>query len=135
MSEIPQDWRGLVDRALGAREASYSPYSKFRVGCALEDDGGRVFTGCNVENSNFSETLCAERTAIVKMVSEGSRRVSRVVVVTSSEAPCFPCGSCLQVLQEFGRPSVLAVNPTLTRFQEMEFNKLLPFCFSGDELK
>ncbi|MBY0370659.1 cytidine deaminase [bacterium] len=132
---VPTEWQALVDAALAARGQAYAPYSKFCVGCALEDERGRIYTGCNVENSNYSEGLCAERVAVVKMVSEGGRALRRVAVVTSADAPCFPCGSCLQVLQEFGAPRVLAVNPTLTQFQEMEFNGLLPHRFSGEELR
>jgi len=135
VSAVPENWKTLAEAATRARLAAYAPYSGFSVGCALEDDQGRVFTGCNVENSNYSEGLCAERTAVVKMVSEGSRKLRRVVVVTSTDEPCFPCGSCLQVLQEFGTPVVLAVNPTLTRFAEMGLEGLLPFRFSGEGLK
>lgn len=84
---------------------SYSRYSGFRVGAVLATDGGRIFTGCNVENSSFSLTNCAERTAIFKAVSEGVTQFTKIAVVGSSDGdfskPCRPCGACLQVLSEF----------------------------------
>ncbi len=132
--ELAPHWKALADLAVAARERSYSPYSKFKVGCALEDDQGRLFTGCNVENANYSESLCAERTAIVKMVSEGGSRVIRVAVVTSSEEPCFPCGSCLQVLQEFGLPKVLSFDVHEKEYKEVALEALLPYRFNGDQL-
>ncbi len=87
-----------------AREAgqySYSPYSKVKVGCALEANDGTIFTGCNVENASFSLTICAERTAIFKGVSEGLRGVKRVAVWSDTGLFLYPCGACLQVLAEW----------------------------------
>jgi cytidine deaminase len=134
MDKLPEVWRELAERAVEAQKRSYSPYSHFRVGCALEDDQGRIFTGCNVENANFSETLCAERTAVVKMVSEGGKRIQRIAIVTPAEAICFPCGSCLQVLQEFGLPKVLSISASGDKFEAVEFPELLPRRFSKEQL-
>ena len=134
VSKIPAAWQGLVDSALAAQKKAYAPYSKFRVGCALEDEKGRVFQGCNVENASYSLCICAERTAIVKMVSEGGRSVKRVVVVTSADEPCFPCGACRQVLAEFGSPEVLAIDCTATAFEKSDFDALLPHRFSSAQL-
>lgn len=86
-----------------AREASkkaYVPYSKFAVGAALECRGGQVFTGCNVENAAYGNTLCAERTALCKAVSEGAREFEAIAIASSGSAP-FPCGACRQSLYEF----------------------------------
>ena len=88
----------LAEKAAGH---SYSPYSHFRVGAALECAGGRVFTGCNIENSAYGDTICAERTAAVKAVSEGEREFVRLAVWGSGDEYCTPCGSCRQFLSEF----------------------------------
>ena len=129
------EWAMLIQKAMEAQKRSHAPYSRFHVGAALEDESGKIFLGCNVENSNYSESLCAERVAVVKMVSEGSKRVKRIAVITSSDEPCFPCGSCLQVLQEFGSPQVLAMDAQGEQFKELKFDALLPYRFSGEQLK
>jgi cytidine deaminase len=93
----------LLDAARAARAHAYAPYSRFPVGAALLARDGRVFTGCNVENASFSLTQCAERVAIGKAVSEGAREYVAIAVVgPEDDAPCAPCGSCRQVLYEFG---------------------------------
>lgn len=95
----------LFSMAVKAAEASYSPYSGFRVGAALLTEDGRVFTGCNIENSSYSLTVCAERTAVFKAVSEGFDKFRAIAVAGSADGdfsrPCTPCGACLQVLSEF----------------------------------
>ena len=94
--------RELVDHAFAMLERSYAPYSHFPVGAALECADGTVFTGCNVENAAYGSTICAERTAVVKAVSEGHRDdFVRIAIVGRSEDYCWPCGSCRQVLFEF----------------------------------
>ncbi len=94
--------RELVDRAFAMLERSYAPYSHFPVGAALECADGTVFTGCNVENAAYGSTICAERTAVVKAVSEGHQDdFVRIAIVGRSEDYCWPCGSCRQVLFEF----------------------------------
>ena len=84
-----------------AMENAYSPYSKFKVGAALVADDGSVYTGCNIENSSFGATICAERTAIVKAVSEGKRKFEKIAIVSSSGDTTYPCGICRQVMSEF----------------------------------
>jgi cytidine deaminase len=91
----------LVQRALEARDAAYAPYSGFRVGAALLSADGRVFTGCNVENASFGATICAERTAVAKAVSEGARTFTAVAIASYGIEPCVPCGICRQTLFEF----------------------------------
>ena len=97
--------RELFAEAVKAAENSYSPYSKFRVGAALLTEDGRVFTGCNIENASYSLTICAERTAVFKAVSEGVTKFKAIAVAGSADEdfskPCPPCGACLQVLGEF----------------------------------
>ena len=91
----------LVALALAARNHSYSPYSHFPVGAALECADGTVYTGCNVENAAYGSSICAERTALVKAVSEGKRTFTRLAVAGSSDDYCWPCGACRQMLLEF----------------------------------
>ena len=93
--------RELVELAFTMLERSYVPYSGFPVGAALECADGTVFTGCNVENAGYGATICAERTAVVKAVSEGKRDFVRIVVAGRSDDYCVPCGECRQVLNEF----------------------------------
>lgn len=91
----------LVDLAYEAEKMAYAPYSKFSVGAALLTEKGNVYMGCNVENSSLGATVCAERTAALKAVSEGDRRFSAIAVVSSSEEFTYPCGICRQFLSEF----------------------------------
>jgi len=91
----------LVAAAIAARENAHAPFSKFRVGAAVLDDQGRVHTGCNVENATYGLTICAERVAIFKAVSEGARRFTRVAVVADTPNLTPPCGACRQILWEF----------------------------------
>lgn len=94
------DYTKLYDEAIKASEKSYSPYSDFRVGSALLTSDGKIFTGCNIENASYSLTVCAERTAIFKAVSEGISDFEAIAIY-GTENPCIPCGACLQVMSEF----------------------------------
>ncbi len=91
----------LIEAARQARELAVAPFSKFKVGAALEAEDGTVTTGCNIENSTYGLTICAERVAVFKAVSEGLRVFRRIVVVADTQAPTPPCGPCRQILWEF----------------------------------
>ena len=95
------DWDALIEAAWQTRERAYAPYSNFAVGAALLA-GGKVITGCNVENATYGLTICAERVAMFKALSEGHRKFRRVAVVADTDAPTPPCGACRQILWEFG---------------------------------
>jgi cytidine deaminase len=92
----------LIDAACTARLNAFAPYSRFLVGAALESKDGRVFTGCNVENATYGLTVCAERVALFKAISEGVREFVRIAVVGDTADPTPPCGACRQLLWEFG---------------------------------
>ena len=124
----------LRDAALAARENAHAPYSHFRVGAALEDAGGRVHTGCNVENATYGLTLCAERVAVFKAVSEGARRFRRIAIAADSDALTLPCGACRQILWEFcGDIEILLVNPR-GKSETLRLKELLPRAFDASFL-
>src|SRR5438874_7932756 len=92
----------LLDAARAARLHALAPFSDFKVGAALETVDGHVLTGCNVENATYGLTVCAERVALFKAISEGHRRFRRIAIVADTESPTPPCGACRQLLWEFG---------------------------------
>jgi cytidine deaminase len=96
------DRDALVDAARRAREHAHARFSGFKVGAALESADGAIVTGCNVENATYGLTICAERVAVFKAISEGHRAFTRVAVVADTESPTPPCGACRQILWEFG---------------------------------
>jgi cytidine deaminase len=114
----------LIDAALAARKRAYAPYSKFTVGAALESATGEVFTGCNVENSSFGLTICAERFAVGAAVAAGQREFSRIAVVSNGKAS--PCGACRQVLAEFGDLEVVMVDERGEVLRKRRLEELLP---------
>ena len=119
----------LLDVARAAAEKSYSPYSHFPVGAALECADGTVFTGCNVENAAYGDTICAERTAAVKAVSEGRRDFQRIAIWGDSREYCYPCGSCRQFLQEFNRHMTVICGRGDGAFVSHPLDEMMPFAF------
>jgi cytidine deaminase len=102
----------LVSAALAARANAFAPFSKFRVGAALEDAEGRIHTGCNVENATYGLTVCAERVAVYKAVSEGVRKFRRIAIAADTDTLTPPCGACRQILWEFcGDIEIVLANP------------------------
>ena len=127
--------RELVELAFTMLERSYCPYSHFPVGAALLCRDGTVFTGCNVENAAYGEAICAERTAVVKAVSEGHRDFTAIAIAGNCEDYCWPCGSCRQVLYEFAPGlRVLAANRDHA-FAEVALNDLLSHGFGPESLE
>jgi cytidine deaminase len=101
----------LLEAALAAREHGRAPFSNFKVGAALEDEQGRIFTGCNVENATYGLTICAERVAVFKAISEGARKFKRIAIAADTDALTPPCGACRQILWEFcGDVEIVLVN-------------------------
>ena len=127
--------RELVELAFTMLERSYVPYSGFPVGAALECADGTVFTGCNVENAAYGSTICAERTALVKAVSEGHRDDwKRIAVVGNSADYCWPCGSCRQMLYEFAPDLTVLVARGDHEFVTLSLKELLPHGFGPKSL-
>ena len=117
----------MLDRA-------YCPYSHFAVGAALECADGTVFTGCNIENAAFSPTICAERTAVAKAVSEGHTDFVRIVVAGRCESFCVPCGVCRQVLREFAPDMEIICLNSKGEEQVFTLSELLPHSFGPEFL-
>ncbi len=129
-----RDWLRLTGAARQARGRAYAPYSRYRVGAALLTTGGKIVTGCNVENASYGLTICAERTAVTAAVAGGARRFRALVIASSSGVG--PCGACRQVLAEFApKMPVRIVQPRGNRFSEATVEDLLPGRFSKSSLK
>ena len=120
----------LYETAKDAAKNAFAPFSYFHVGAALLASDGRIFTGCNVENSSYGATICAERTALVKAVSEGSRDFIAIAVV-SQDGEAWPCGICRQVLYEFS-PEMLVITGNDEHLDVVKLNELLPHGFRLD---
>lgn len=124
----------LIEAALEARKNAHAPFSHFKVGAALQDKDGRVFTGCNIESASYGLTLCAERVAVFKAVSEGARKFSRVVVAADTAVLTPPCGACRQILWEFcGNARLTLVNLAGQR-QDMQISDIFPRPFDASFL-
>jgi len=127
------DYGALIAKAMGAREKAHAPYSNFAVGAALLAKSGRVYTGCNVENASYGLSICAERTAVFKAVSEGERDFEAIAVVT--ENGVTPCGACRQVLMEFGEDIQVIVADETGRYRVFGLQELLPEAFNSEDLE
>jgi cytidine deaminase len=124
----------LIEAALRARENAHAPYSKFNVGAALEDETGRLHTGCNVENATYGLTICAERVAVFKAISEGARKFRRIGVAADTDALTPPCGACRQILWEFcGDIEVILANPR-GKTETLRLRDLFPRPFDASYL-
>jgi|SRR3954447_25859421 cytidine deaminase len=125
------NWAALTKQAWTAREKAYAPYSKFTVGAALLSASGEIYAGCNVENVSFGLTICAERSAVVRAVQEGSREFVAIAIVADTKTPVTPCGACRQFLAEF-TPDVSIVSTGRNGIsQSWRLSELLPLPFAG----
>ncbi|MBI5892113.1 MAG: cytidine deaminase [Deltaproteobacteria bacterium] len=122
------DNKDLIGIAEKARQNAVADFSGFRVGAAILADDGRVFTGCNVENPSLMLTICAERVAILKALSEGARSFKKIAVFAARN-PCFPCGSCRQMLFEFAQGLEVITVDSTGRIKCVRIDKLLPKAF------
>lgn len=121
----------LIVLAKGMLENSYSPYSKFRVGCAVLTQSGRVYTGVNVENSSFGGTICAERVAICNAISHGERSLKAIAIASDQEDYIFPCGICRQFIGEFAdEDTVVVCSNKKGQYVRRNLNEILPNAFS-----
>jgi cytidine deaminase len=121
----------LIEAALSARENAHAPYSMFKVGAAILDSSGRIHTGCNVENATFGLTICAERVAVVKAVSEGAKGFSRVAVVADTDVLTPPCGACRQILWEFCGDAELILANLRGKTESMRLSDIFPRAFDA----
>ncbi len=131
--------RTLCQKAVDMRSESYAPYSDFLVGSAVLTDDGKIFTGCNIENSAFGPSICAERTAIAKAVSEGYRDFAAIAIAGGRRDGelqyCSPCGVCRQVMREFCKPSFkIYLAKSADDYKEFTLGDLLPESFGPDNL-
>ena len=124
----------LQAAALAARENAHAPYSKFRVGAALEDASGRVHTGCNVENATYGLTLCAERVAVFKAVSEGAREFRRIAIAADTDTLTPPCGACRQILWEFCGDIKIVLLNVRGKSEVLRLKELFPRAFDASFL-
>ena len=122
---------GLVAAARQARRRAHANYSGFKVGAALETDGGAIITGCNIENATYGLTMCAERVAMFKALSDGHHTFRRIVIVADTEEPTPPCGSCRQILWEFGGDIEVILANLRRETARYRMSDLLPLPFDG----
>lgn len=123
----------LIRKALEAQRLAYVPYSNFHVGAAIITEDDSIYTGCNIEIASYSPTLCAERTAIFKAVSEGHKKIKMVAVVGDAN-PTFPCGVCRQVIREFGKDATIIIANSVDDYKEYTLDELLPHSFGPEDL-
>ena len=139
LQDIPV--KELICSALEARKKAYAPYSGYMVGAAVLTNELRIYTGCNIENASYTPTICAERTAIAKAVSEGWRKLKAIAVVGSEQGDmvsqyAFPCGVCRQVIREFaGEQFIVIVAKSESDYKIYRFCELLPESFGPENLK
>ena len=130
-SRAPRAQAHLVAAARKARRLARATYSGFKVGAALETEDGTIVTGCNIENATYGLTMCAERVAMFKALSEGHRTFRRIVIVADTEAPTPPCGSCRQILWEFAGDIEVILANLRRETARYQMSDLLPVPFDG----
>ena len=124
----------LIEAAIAVRENAHATFSNFKVGAAVQDEAGRIHTGCNVENATYGLTICAERVAIFKAISEGARRFTRVAVVADTETLTPPCGACRQILWEFCGDIEIVLANLAGKTETLRLGTLFPRAFDASFL-
>lgn len=125
--------KALIKKALEAQKMAYVPYSNFHVGAAILTDDDTIYSGCNIEIASYSPTICAERTAIFKAVSEGHKHIKAIAVVGDADFT-YPCGVCRQVMREFGKDLNIIVAKSEEDYKEYSLEDLLPHSFGPEDL-
>lgn len=124
----------LIQAAIAAREHARAPFSHFKVGAAIEDENGRIVSGCNIENATYGLTMCAERVALFKALSEGDARLTHIAVVAESETLTHPCGACRQLLWEFCGDALLTLANLSGRVETLSLKEIFPRPFDASYL-
>ncbi len=131
---VKMDENELIKIAINARQEAYAPYSGFRVGAVILCEDGKVFTGTNIENVVYGLSLCAERVAATKAVSEGCRRFEAIAIIADGPTPCPPCGACRQFLAEFGAETLIIMANMNGDIRKAKLKDLLPLAFTSEQL-
>ena len=131
---MKKEYKKLISEAEKARKMAYTPYSKFKVGAAVLSVDGKIFNGCNIENASFGLSVCAERVAIFKAISEGSTKFEAIAVIGDTDKPCSPCGACRQVISEFGEDIPLIMTNLKGDIKIKKIGELLPEAFGKRDL-
>jgi cytidine deaminase len=131
---VKEEFEKLVKEAEKVRKKAYTPYSKFKVGAAVLSADGKIFTGCNIENASFGMSVCAERVAIFKAISEGSTEFEAIAVIGDTDKPCSPCGACRQVISEFSENILLIMANLKGDVKIKKIRELLPEAFGKKDL-
>jgi len=126
--------RNLIEKAANAMSNSYSPYSRFKSGAAIEASDGSVFIGCNIENAAFGATLCAEEAAIAAAVTAGKHSFKRIAIISEESAYCFPCGKCRQLFNEFSPEMEVLCARSDGRYVSYPLTSLLPVAFGKEQI-
>jgi cytidine deaminase len=132
---LSEDIESLIEAAKRARLQSVAPFSNFQVGAAVRTADGKVYTGCNVESASYGLTVCAERVAIWKALSEGERQFTELAVVADTETLTPPCGTCRQIIWEFARNANIVFANLAGKSEEFHMAELLPHAFDAKFLK
>ena len=128
------DKKELIRRAMKAKKRAYVPYSGFHVGAAILTDDNEIYDGCNIEIASYSPTICAERTAIFKAVSEGHSNIKAIAIVGDADHT-YPCGVCRQVIREFGKNARIIIANSEEDYREYDLEELLPHSFGPEDLQ
>ncbi len=126
--------RDLISKAFEGKEKAYTPYSNFNVGAAVLAEDNKIYKGCNIEIASYGPTLCGERTAIFKAISEGNRKIKAIAIV-GDEDFTYPCGVCRQVMREFGQDLRIIIAKSLDEYKIYSLADLLPHSFGPENLK